>query len=88
ILAYFGQASDENCGHCDNCASGRSERREGQERPFPLDARVTHDAWGEGQVVAYEDDTMTVLFDEGGYRTLSVPLVAENALLRPAAGRV
>jgi ATP-dependent DNA helicase RecQ len=85
ILAYFGQAGDEDCGHCDNCKSGRSHRPQAQERPFPLDARVSHDTWGDGQVVAYEDDTMTVLFDDGGYRTLSVPLVTENALLRPAS---
>ncbi len=82
VLAYFGQVSEDDCGHCDNCQSGRTEHRSSHERPFPLDARVTHDAWGDGQVVAYEDDTMTVLFDEGGYRTLSVPLVTEKALLR------
>ncbi len=85
VLAYFGQASDENCGHCDNCAAGRSARpQDAGERPFPLEARVTHEAWGDGQVVAYKDDTMTVLFDDGGYRTLSVPLVTEKVLLRPA----
>jgi ATP-dependent DNA helicase RecQ len=87
ILAYFGQASDEDCGRCDNCVTGRSGRsQDAGERPFPLEARVTHDAWGEGQVVAYEDDTMTVLFDEGGYRTLSIHLVTDKGLLRRARG--
>ncbi|PLS76166.1 MAG: recombinase RecQ [Actinobacteria bacterium] len=83
VLAYFGQARDESCGHCDNCAAGLCQQRESQDRPFPLEGRVAHETWGDGQVVAYEDDTMTVLFDEGGYRTLSVPLVTEKALLRP-----
>jgi ATP-dependent DNA helicase RecQ len=85
VLAYFGQAVDERCGHCDTC-----DRSDGpaafahEDVPFPLEARVTHRQWGEGQVVAYEDDTMTVLFDAAGYRTLSVPLVMEKKLLRPA----
>jgi ATP-dependent DNA helicase RecQ len=32
-------------------------------------------------VMGYEDNRMTVLFDEVGYKTLSVPVVLENALL-------
>jgi ATP-dependent DNA helicase RecQ len=52
--------------------------------PFPLESRVTHGSWGEGRVLAYDDDTMTVLFDEGGYRTLSIELVQANGLLTPA----
>jgi ATP-dependent DNA helicase RecQ len=42
-----------------------------------------HGRWGRGEVVGREGDTLTVLFDEGGYRTLSVALVTENALLKP-----
>jgi hypothetical protein len=34
-------------------------------------------------VLGYEGDSMTVLFDEGGYRTLSVELVVDNQLLAP-----
>lgn len=29
----------------------------------------------------YEEDRMTVLFDEVGYKTLSVPVVSEQGLL-------
>jgi hypothetical protein len=36
---------------------------------------------GSGMVMGYEEDRMTVLFDEVGYKTLSVPVVEENALL-------
>jgi ATP-dependent DNA helicase RecQ len=32
-------------------------------------------------VMGYEQDRMMVLFDEVGYKTLSVPVVRENALL-------
>ena len=31
--------------------------------------------------MGYEEDRMTVLFDDVGYKTLSVPVVKEHALL-------
>ena len=88
ILAYFGQPGDDDCGRCDNCAGrgggrGRAGRRDTV--PFALDSRVTHDTWGTGRVLSYDGDTMTVLFDEGGYRTLGVALVRRNRLLRPVS---
>jgi ATP-dependent DNA helicase RecQ len=82
ILGYFGQPAEENCERCDNCDDGLAG--ESGDQPFPLDTRVAHAQWGEGQVIGYETDAMTVLFDEGGYRTLSVELVTSGALLRPA----
>jgi ATP-dependent DNA helicase RecQ len=84
VLGYFGQPADEACGRCDNCDAGTVGAIDLDARPFPLESRVVHRQWGEGQVIGYEDDTMTVLFDEGGYRTLAVRLVVENDLL--AAG--
>ncbi|HCT79971.1 MAG TPA: hypothetical protein DGT23_26085, partial [Micromonosporaceae bacterium] len=42
---------------------------------------VRHADWGAGLVLSYEDDRMTVLFDEVGYKTLSVPVVRANGLL-------
>jgi ATP-dependent DNA helicase RecQ len=86
ILGYFGQPSEDNCGHCDNCDAGPAAPPEPNEHeyPFPLGARVAHPAFGVGEVVGYEGDTMTVLFDDAGYRTLSVELVRSNSLLRPA----
>jgi ATP-dependent DNA helicase RecQ len=53
-------------------------------RSLADDSRVTHASWGTGRVLRYEGDTMTVLYDEAGYRTLSVDLVTANDLLRPA----
>jgi ATP-dependent DNA helicase RecQ len=90
ILAYFGQSGEVTCGRCDNCTSSgeRPAAARGRKRkddvPFPLESRVAHGSWGEGRVLAYDDDTMTVLFDEGGYRTLSVELVRDKQLLHPA----
>jgi ATP-dependent DNA helicase RecQ len=82
ILGYFGQPSDENCGHCDNCARGVPEADAGEDALlFPMGTRVSHTHFGTGEVVAYEDDTVTVLFDDAGYRSLSVELVRDGNLL-------
>jgi superfamily II DNA helicase RecQ len=94
LLSYFGQVGDGPCGRCDNCVGadrqrprGRGGRRNGdvhRSQMHPVDSRVTHASWGTGRVLRYEGDTMTVLFDEAGYRTLSVDLVKTNDLLQPA----
>jgi ATP-dependent DNA helicase RecQ len=47
-------------------------------------ARVVSERWGRGTVQRYDGDHVTVLFDEHGYRELSVPVVLQRALLRPA----
>ena len=49
--------------------------------PYPVHSRVSHTEWGAGTVLRYEGDQMTVLFDDVGYKTLSVPVVAEQNLL-------
>ncbi|HYH51839.1 MAG TPA: RecQ family ATP-dependent DNA helicase [Acidimicrobiia bacterium] len=87
ILGYFGQPSEENCGHCDNCDAGLAEAAAGpasDDQLFPLGTRVVHTTFGTGEVVSYEDDTMTLLFDDAGYRNLSVEIVQQNDLLKPA----
>jgi ATP-dependent DNA helicase RecQ len=85
ILGYFGEPSEENCGHCDNCDAGHAVTPPASdEQLFPLGTRVIHATFGEGEIVAYEDDTMTLLFDDAGYRNLSVELVEQNDLLKPA----
>ncbi|MEO3928074.1 RecQ family ATP-dependent DNA helicase [Micromonosporaceae bacterium B7E4] len=63
--------------------SGRPGRRNGSKakEPFPVHSAVRHTEWGSGMVLGYEDDRMTVLFDEVGYKTLSVPVVSEQGLL-------
>jgi ATP-dependent DNA helicase RecQ len=42
---------------------------------------VRHRDWGRGVVMAVETDRLTVLFDEVGYRTLSLPAVREHDVL-------
>ncbi|MGI5215375.1 RecQ family ATP-dependent DNA helicase [Plantactinospora sp. CA-290183] len=88
LLAYFGERLPRPCGHCDNCLTGDAAagaRTEGAANadggPFPVHSSVRHAEWGTGLVLGYEEDRMTVLFDEVGYKTLSVPVVSEQGLL-------
>ena len=85
LLAYFGEHLAKPCGHCDNCAGGQAAAPR-QRGPFPLHSTVRHAEWGVGMVLAYESDRMTVLFDEVGYKTLSVPVVRDQKLLVAETG--
>ena len=82
LLNYFGEASEEPCGFCDNCDAGLVV--EDATQPFDVGSRVRHADWGEGEVQRYEGDKMVVLFETAGYRTLAVALVEERGLLVPA----
>ena len=46
---------------------------------------MEHSEWGNGVVMRVEDDRITVLFDEVGYKTLALAAVLENDLLRKRA---
>ena len=54
------------------------------DEPFPLQSAVMHKEWGPGLVMRHEDDVITVLFEQEGYKTLSRSAVVENKLLKPA----
>ena len=86
LLSYFGEPYDPPCGNCDFCdANGdAAAARADDDVPFAVGARVRHEQWGEGAVQRYEDDSMTVLFDDVGYKTLACAVVAERGLLAPA----
>ena len=71
ILSYFGEPFEPPCGHCDNCEAGRVHAPP-SDVPFAVGARVAHGQWGEGVVQRYDDDSMVVLFDEAGYKTLAL----------------
>jgi ATP-dependent DNA helicase RecQ len=85
VLNYFGEefdAPDGHCNNCDNCQRGtNTETTEPSTQPFPINSRVQHAQWGEGEVLRYEADKMVVLFDTVGYKTLGVELVLQNDLL-------
>jgi ATP-dependent DNA helicase RecQ len=84
LLSYFGQDYPGPCGNCDNDLAHAESAR--GDVPFAVGARVLSERWGEGTVQRYDDDQVTVLFDEHGYRELFVPVVLERGLLRPAPG--
>ncbi len=82
LLAYFGERLDEPCGHCDTCEAGTAQESiDNDDSPFELQARVTHASWGTGIVMRYEGDRIVVLFDEVGYKTLSLETVVQRGLL-------
>ena len=85
ILNYFGEAYTPPCDSCDNYLAGLSGAKLPSTKPFPIDSQVVHQAWGPGLVMRYVGDTMVVLFDSVGYRTLAVDVVMERGLLAQGA---
>ncbi|RKE64088.1 RecQ family ATP-dependent DNA helicase [Microbacterium sp. AG238] len=91
LLGYFGQDYVEPCESCDTCAASANDRaaredhgRDHADAPFHVDDVVRHHEWGEGTVMAVEDDRVTVFFESQGYKVLATELVAERGLLEPA----
>ncbi|MDQ0379429.1 RecQ family ATP-dependent DNA helicase [Amycolatopsis thermophila] len=81
LLGYFGETLDEPCGFCDTCDAGTAQDRAPSDGEFQPGTNVRHAEWGPGQVVRREADRVTVLFEEAGYRSLSLPAVRERGLL-------
>ncbi len=82
LLGYFGEELAEPCGNCDTCAAGTATNRQrGGTAEFATHSTVNHTEWGRGLVMSVEEDRLTVLFDEQGYRTLSLAAVRDQDLL-------
>jgi ATP-dependent DNA helicase RecQ len=90
LLNYFGEQIGGPCGNCDNCFDDAGDIPDDADDfdtaivPFAPDQRVVHSTWGEGLLVRADADTITVLFDDVGYKTLSLKLVIDSDLLRAA----
>ncbi|KWX65928.1 ATP-dependent DNA helicase RecQ [Mycobacterium sp. NAZ190054] len=80
LLAYFGESLPDPCGNCDRCDDPTARTVSG-ESAVPLNTAVQHREWGRGVVLSGEPDRITVLFDEYGYRTLSMDAVEEGEVL-------
>ena len=52
-----------------------------------MDAAVSHREWGDGTVMRLESDRITVLFDDVGYRTLSLRALEDDAGLLVGRGQ-
>ncbi|NYE37286.1 ATP-dependent DNA helicase RecQ [Nocardioides cavernae] len=82
MLGYFGAEVAERCGICDNCVAGVAPEEVARpDAAYAVQDTVRHDEFGLGTVTDVEDDRLTVLFEDVGYRTLSLELVEERSLL-------
>jgi ATP-dependent DNA helicase RecQ len=81
LLSYFGESFEPPCGHCDRCRAGEGAGPT-TEGPFPVGGMVSHETFGDGQVVRYEEGKVVVLFDQIGYQTLALDIVREQGLLQ------
>lgn len=92
LLNYFGEElTTGRCNRCDNDLTRRGGRQADVPRvgvgeaPFEMNERVVHQAWGEGMIQRVTDETVTVLFETVGYKTLETEIVRERGLLRKTA---
>ncbi|WP_205472695.1 ATP-dependent DNA helicase RecQ [Nocardioides sp. SYSU D00038] len=85
LEAYFGEQPDDLCGTCDNCRAGvAAERVDETADGYAVHEVLRHREFGVGTVTDVEEDRLTVLFDDVGYRTLSSQVVADEGLVEPA----
>jgi len=82
ILELLGEETIKPCGRCDTCERGTAQAADA--RPYGLGERVLHEEFGLGTVSHYEADMVVVLFEDLGYKTLSMPVVEERGLLQHA----
>jgi ATP-dependent DNA helicase RecQ len=78
LLAYFGEYRDGPCGNCDRCLATEVCI---EDPAVQVGTTVRHSEWGPGMVIGGDNERITVLFDEFGYRTLSLAAVREHGLL-------
>jgi ATP-dependent DNA helicase RecQ len=84
LLGYFGEQLLEPCGNCDTCEAGTARDLSADSSLYAVNTGVDHREWGHGIVMSVEEDRLTVLFDEVGYKTLALAAVEEQDLLTPA----
>jgi ATP-dependent DNA helicase RecQ len=82
LVAYFGEQQPEPCGICDNCQAGTTTHVTSDDATFPVHSQVRHGEFGSGTVTDLEADRITVLFDDAGYKTLSLTVVRRQSLLQ------
>lgn len=89
LLGYFGEQMSGPCGGCDTCQAGTTQTVQTSptsDVAFPVNSAVRHTEWGGGVVMSVEEDRLTVLFEEVGYKTLALAAVVAGGLLTLTQG--
>ena len=81
LLGYFGEQLPELCGNCDTCEAGTAQAKHAEDSAFPINSGVQHRQWGHGIVMSIEQDRLTVLFDQVGYKTLARSAIEKKDVL-------
>jgi ATP-dependent DNA helicase RecQ len=89
ILNYFGEEYEsDRCRHCDNDlrngdqSASLPDHETSEKVPFAVNDRVTHKSWGEGLIQRVTDESIVVLFDSVGYKTLDPEIATNGGALR------
>jgi ATP-dependent DNA helicase RecQ len=89
IMNYFGEEPEWNqCGRCDTDQSKPSPHPWIQPSPrgrgdlFEVNDWVAHVSLGEGVVQRVTSDSVTVLFEDSGYKTFDLAMIVEQGLVR------
>jgi ATP-dependent DNA helicase RecQ len=84
LLDYFGAETEVGrCGFCDVDARAGSVPEPEPAAPFVKHERVRHPSWGEGVVQRVVGESIVVLFESVGYKTLAADIVEQQQLLTP-----
>jgi ATP-dependent DNA helicase RecQ len=85
LQGYFGAPARHLCGRCDNCVTGRADEELADgDVTYREQDTVRHPEFGTGTVTDVRADRVSVLFEDVGYRTLSLEAVEERGLLEEA----
>ena len=80
LLGYFGEQLCHPCGNCDTCEAGTAQDHPEEDGAYPTNSGVEHAEWGHGVVMSVEQDRLTVLFGQVGYKTLALAAVQKQDL--------
>jgi ATP-dependent DNA helicase RecQ len=91
ILTYFSDEPQfDRCGRCDNDLQRGEQRIEVaaqalKKGSFAIGDQVTHERWGKGVVQEAAGGSITVLFEQVGYKRLATDTVEERGILEKCA---